>query len=62
MCIVKKILARTLVVSRALSRKEMVRVAHIQPNGEWYVVAEHMLLNFSDRGHPEFRGTSALER
>ena len=33
-----------------------------KPNGEWDGVAEHMLLNFSESGHPVFRGTSALER
>ena len=31
-------------------------------NGEWDDVAEHMLLNLSESGHPVFRGTSALER
>ena len=33
-----------------------------KPNGEWDDVAEHMLLNFGESGHPVFRGTSALER
>ena len=33
-----------------------------KPNGEWDDVAEHMFLNFSESGHPVFRGTSALER
>ena len=33
-----------------------------KPNGEWDDVAEHMLLNFSESGHPVFLGTSALER
>ena len=33
-----------------------------KPNGEWDDVAEHMLLNFSESGHPIFRGTSSLER
>ena len=32
------------------------------PDGEWNDVAGHMLLNFRERGHPVFRGTSALER
>ena len=33
-----------------------------KPNGEWDDVAEHMLLNFSESGHPVFRGPNALER
>ena len=33
-----------------------------KPNGQCDDVAEHMLLNFSESGHPAFRGTSALER
>ena len=33
-----------------------------KPNGEWDDVAEQMLLNFSESGHPVFRGTSALVR
>ena len=32
------------------------------PDGDRDDVAEHMMLNFSESGHPEFRGTSALER
>ena len=32
------------------------------PNGEWDRVAEDMMLNFCESGHPVFRGSSALER
>ena len=32
------------------------------PNGEWDRVAEDMVINFSESGHPVFRGSSALER
>ena len=32
------------------------------PNGKRYRVAEDMVLNFSESGHPVFRGSSALER
>ena len=31
-------------------------------NGEWNKIAEVMMLNFGERGHPVFRATSALER
>ena len=33
-----------------------------KPNEEWYRVAEDMMLNFSESGHPVFRGSSALDR
>ena len=43
------------VVSRAWIRRETVRGSNTyQPNGEWYDVAEHMLLNFSESGPPVF--------
>ena len=32
------------------------------PNGKWDRVAEDMMLNFSESGHPVFRGSSGLER
>ena len=32
------------------------------PNGEWDDVADIMILNFSESGHPVFRGCSAFER
>ena len=33
-----------------------------KPNGEWDELAEIMMLNFNESGHPIFRATSALER
>ena len=43
------------VVSRAWIRRETERGSNTyQPNGEWYDVAEHMLLNFSESGPPVF--------
>ena len=33
-----------------------------KPSRKWDDVAEHMMLNFSESGHPVFRGSSALER
>ena len=32
-----------------------------KPNGEWDEVAEIMMINFSESGHPVFRGSSAFE-
>ena len=53
----------TLVISRTWIRKEMVqgqtRTSRIE-NG--MMSLNTMLLNFSESGHPVFRGTSALER
>ena len=33
-----------------------------KPNGEWDVVADIMMMNFNESGHPVFRGSSAFER
>ena len=33
-----------------------------KPNGKWDHVAEDMMINFGESGHPVFRGSSALER
>ena len=33
-----------------------------KPSGECYKIAEVMMLNFTESGHPVFRATSALER
>ena len=33
-----------------------------KPNGKWDRVAEDVMLNFSESGHPVFRGSSVLER
>ena len=33
-----------------------------KPDGEWDDVADIMMINFSESGHPVFRGSSAFER
>ena len=33
-----------------------------KPDGDWDKIAERMMLNFAESGHPIFRATSALER
>ena len=33
-----------------------------KPNGEWDNVAEIMMINFCESGHPVFRGSGALEK
>ena len=43
------------------SEKKKVRNSH-KPSGEWDRVAENMMINFSESGHPVFLGSSALER
>ena len=37
------------------SEKKWYGTHTYKPNGEWDRVAEDMMLNFSDGGHPEFR-------
>ena len=32
-----------------------------KPNGEWNRVAENMMINFAETGHPIFQATSPLE-
>ena len=44
------------------SEKEWYGIHIYRPNGEWNRVAEDMMLNFSESGHPVFHGSSALER
>ena len=59
----ERIRARSLVVSCAWIRKEMVRTHTYKPNGKWDRLVEDMtMLNFSEGGHPVFGGSSALER
>ena len=53
----EKIRARTLVVSWAWTREGMVTY---KPNGEWDHIAEDMMINFIESGHPAFRGPSVL--
>ena len=56
-----KIRATTLVVCWAWIRKEVVQNSR-KPNGEWDDVADIMMMNFNESGHPVFRGSSAFER
>ena len=58
----KSIRARSLVVSWAWMRKKWYGTHTYKPNGKWDRVAEDMMLNFSESGHPVFRSSSALER
>ena len=58
----KTVLAWTLVIPRTRIRMEMVRIKHVQTKRRMNDVAENMMLNLSETGHPVFRGTSALER
>ena len=44
------------------SEKKWYGTHTYKPNGEWDRVAEDMMINFSESGHPVFRGSSALER
>ena len=53
--------ARTLVVSWAWIREEMVRNSYVKLNGKWDRVGEDMMLYFSESGHTVLRGSSALE-
>ena len=45
-----------------LDQRRMVRNSDVQTNEKWDHVAEDMMLNFSESGHPVFRGSSTLER
>ena len=60
--ICENIRAGTLVVSWAWIRKEVVRNSHVRTEWKMDRVAEDMMLNVGESGHPEFRRSSALER
>ena len=60
--ICKNIRARSLVVSWAPIGNEVAWNSHIQNERRMDTVAEIMMINFCDRGHPVFRGTSSSER
>ena len=45
-----------------LCKKKWFGTNTYKPNGKWDRVAEDIKLNFSESGHPVFRGSSALER
>ena len=44
------------------SEKKWYGTHTYKPNGKWDRIAEHMMINFRESGHPVFRGSSALER
>ena len=44
------------------SEKEWYGTHTYKPHGKWDRVAEDMMLNFSESGHPVFRGSSAFEQ
>ena len=44
------------------SEKKWYGTHTYRPNGESNRVAEDMMINFSESGHPVFRGSSVLER
>ena len=44
------------------SEKEWYSAYDSKPQGEWYRVAELMMIKFGESGHPDFRATSPLFR
>ena len=44
------------------SEKKWYGTYTYKSNGEWDRVAENMMINLSESGHPVLRGSSALER
>ena len=44
------------------SEKKWYGTHTYKPSGEWVRVAEDMMIDFSESGHPVFRGSSAFER
>ena len=44
------------------SEKKKCGTVTYKPNGKWDKDTELMMMNFSESGHPVFRGTSAVER
>ena len=60
----KKILTRTVVISRTWIRKEVIFYSTFidRPQGEWDRVAESTTARFGGSGHPVFRATSTLSR
>ena len=44
------------------SEKKWYSINEDSPQGEWDKIAERMLLEFADSGHPVFRATSPLPR
>ena len=46
---------------RPASEKKWYGTHTYNPNGKWDRVAGDMMLNFSEGGHPDFRGSSAVD-
>ena len=44
------------------SEKKWYSISEDSPQGEWDRMAEKMMLEFVERGHPIFRATSPLSR
>ena len=44
------------------SEKKWYSTHEYKPQGEWDRVAEQMMINFAESGHPVFRATSPLSR
>ena len=44
------------------SEKKWYSTYDSKPQGEWNTVAEQMMMEFSESGHPVFRATSLLSR
>ena len=57
-----KIWNRTMVISWSRFRKMWYSISEDSPQGEWDKIAERMLLEFAESGHPIFRATSPLSR
>ena len=58
----QKVSARMLVVSGTWLWEKWYRTHVSKPNGEWNRVAEIMMINFAESGHPIFQATSLLGR
>ena len=55
----RRVIGRFLGPDGKLSGQDLI---HTNRTGEWDTVAEIMMINFCESGHPVFRGSSALER
>ena len=58
--ICEKIWSRTMVISRTWSEKKWYSISEDGAQGEWDNLAEKMLVEFAESGHPTFRATSPL--
>ena len=58
----KEIWKRTMVISWSWFWEKWYSISGDSPQGEWDNMAERMLLEFAESGHPIFRATSPLSR